>query len=95
MQIEGAEAAKYVGKKVYVAGSIVAGAKPAGSASQVVRAVTISAVGVKGKAAAAGAVAGTGTAAAGAAGVGARQAYPPRRLSQLWAEWQWPGPPRD
>ena len=34
VQIESPEAAKYVGKKVYVAGSIVAGANPAGSASQ-------------------------------------------------------------
>ncbi len=70
VQIESADASRYVDKKVDVTGSLIADAKPAGGASQVVQATTISLASRKRKAVAA--VAGGGAAgAAGAAGAGA------------------------
>jgi hypothetical protein len=70
VQVENADASKYVGKKVDLTGTFVASATPAGGASQVVRATTIQPVNAKRKAAAAGASA-AGAGAAGAAGSGA------------------------
>jgi hypothetical protein len=65
VQIESKDASKYVGKRVAIQGSSVPDAKPAGDASQLVRAVTIKTV-----SAAAGAGGAGGGAAAGAGTAG-------------------------
>jgi hypothetical protein len=69
--LDAPEVIKFVGKQVEVTGSFIPGASPLGSASQLVRAVTVKPVGDRRKVAAAAGAAGAGAAAAGAAGAGA------------------------
>jgi hypothetical protein len=62
VQIESADAFKYVGKHVEITGSSMPDATPAGGASQLVKAVTIKSVSVGGAGATGGAAAGAGSA---------------------------------